>query len=340
MKIDFNNRKFFEHALKQNKVNYENNLTAAGAFFLLIKNVDFDIVDNLCDLVGKRIFLENSQGIYQSFSSPLISPFMQEFIINCAYDLIHNGVYLGTKTGSDYNASSWISHCLYEGEVASNLARAVGLNPDTAMKLGMLHDIGRKFDHSFMHTIKGYEYLCVLGYPSEAVCCLTHSFLSSDINGSLRGNRCANCDPALEGFYINEEGQGVFKEDHNKDEIAKFLDQYEYNLYDVIINVADLMASSKGVLYPHERVTNIYKRKYKGEEPDPINQSFFKISFINNMKKLLFLIEKDEKDNVVYNVKDMSGEEIDKIFVETSNEFMEMYNRIKDTNNNTMKQTM
>lgn len=205
----------------------------------------------------------------------------------------------------------------------------MGLNPDVGMKLGILHDIGRKFDQSFMHTIKGYEYLCSLGYNDEAICCLTHSFLSDETS---KGNRSANCDPAPEGFYVNEEGKGVFREESNKDDITYFLEQYNYNLYDIILNISDLMATSKGITSPYDRVLDVYTRK----SPD-INSPFFKVCFVNALRRMLYMMYEDEKYSKLYNKNEVPDENVDNLLIETSNEFMSKYTELQSKTKNKTK---
>ena len=94
------------------------------------------------------------------------------------------------------------------------------------MKLGILHDVGRKKDHSFMHTVKGFEYLMDQGLTNEAFCALTHSFSPSLKDGINIGNRCATGDPPIDGFYVNEKGEGVFVKDAILDDVTYFLANY------------------------------------------------------------------------------------------------------------------
>ena len=320
MILKFSNEENKNRALNTNSVNYENDLTAASAFMIVLKDLDYETMDNLCEEVSNNTSYSPKE-VYELIQNGC-SEDIKKVILKSAYDVIDSNRTLGNKTDGKHNASAWISHSLFEGRVASEFANTMGLNPDTAMKLGILYDIGRKFDQSFMPTIKGYEYLCDLGYKDDAICCLTHSFLSDETS---KGNRCANCDPALEGFYVNEEGKGVFKEESNKDEITYFLEQYQYNPYDVILNIADLMATSKAITSPYDRVLDVYTRK----TPD-INSSFFKVCFINAMRKMLYMIYKDEKYLELYNKNNIPDEYVDSLLIETSNDFMEKYTELKN----------
>lgn len=324
MRLDFNNEEDKTRALNTRGVDYENGLTAASAFMIVLNGLDFETMDNLCEEVANNTSYD-SKEVYDMIQNGC-SEELKETILNTAYRLIDMKKNIGNKTDGKHNASAWISHSLFEGRVASILAKSMNLDPDTAMKLGILHDIGRKFDQSFMHTIKGYEYLSKLGFKDDAICCLTHSFLSDETS---KGNRCANCDPALEGFYINEEGKGVFKNESDKDDITYFLEQYNYNLYDVILNIADLMATSKEITSPYDRVLDVYTRK----TPDR-NSPFFKVCFVNALRRMLYMLNQDEEYTKLYNKNEVPDEMVDRLFIDTSNEFMDYYIKLQSTLSN------
>ena len=331
MYLDFTNDSDKISAFSTIHVNYENEVTPEDAFFVILRNLDFEIIDNLCAFVAKETELGDPHIIYNLIESNCADFGFRKLVLNSAYELIHSGKPLGNKMSGAFNSSSWISHSLYEGEVASQLAEACGLNPDVAKKLGILHDIGRKIDHSFKHTIIGYELLRDAGYENEAVCCLTHSFLSVSIDGINKGNRCANCDPSIDGFYINDKGQGVFKDDSRIDDITTFLESYQYNPYDIILNISDLMATSSAIISPYDRMLDVYTRK----TPDLVNSPFFKVCFINHLNNLLYSFTNDEKYNKQININDMQSiGEIDSKLKVTSDSFMNTYiNDIKPKSN-------
>ena len=341
MYLNFNNEKNKNIALKTKRVNYENNVTEYDAFIVLLKDVDYSIIDTLCIEVARRIEEElnlstkiDPRIVHATIQSKSLSPSFKKTVLDVAYNIIHEGRRLGTKIDGKHNASNWIIHCLYEGEAMSKLAESMNLDTHTAMKLGLLHDIGRKEDQSFLHTVKGFEYLIEQGLEVEAFCSLTHSFLSVPKDGVNKGNRGANCDPSPEGFYINPNGEGVFKEGTSIDDVTKFLEQYEYNEYDIILNIADLMATSKGIESPYDRMINVYSRR----TPD-INSPFFKVCFINSLNRLLYTINKRTGYKPI-NINDMTSvEEIDRILITVSDTFMDTYlNYIqKDQSNITKK---
>ncbi len=319
----FTDEKYRQIALNKKNVNYQNNITSMDAFLILLSGLDYETIDNLCIEVSKKMRSMFPREVYYSIQNRDNDPMFRFTVLNTAYEIIHSDNKIGSKLIKKHNASNWISHSLFEGELASRFAKLMGLDSDTAMKIGILHDIGRKFDQSFSHTIKGFEYLVNQGLRDEAFCTLTHSFLSSPVNGVYKGNRCANCDPAIDGFYIDENGKGVFKEGSTMDDMAKFLENYEYNPYDIILNISDLMAMSKGITSPYDRMMDVYTRR----KPDSRNNAFFKVCFINALNSMMYSITKDENFNIVYNIKEFnSSKEIDELLLNTSNSFMDIYN--------------
>lgn len=332
MRLDFTSEVYKEKALSINNVNYNNNITSADAFFIVLAGLDYETIDNLCEAVKNKLSFQDSKKIYEFIQTGNCNIEFRQIVLDTAYELIHSNINLGNKIVNEkYNASAWVAHSLYEGEVASTLASKMNLDEDTAKKLGILHDIGRKFDHTFMHVIKGYEYLLMKGLKDEAICSLTHSFLSIPYDNELKGNRCANCDPSCEGFYIDKLGNGVFKEEKYKDDITLFLEKYNYNEYDVILNISDLMAMSSGIVSPYDRVDDVYTRK----TPDPINSSFFKVCFINTLRRVMYSITNDDKYIEIYNINEVS--DIENLFINTSNEFMQMYNNLIKNNSKVIK---
>ena len=324
MYLDFTDEKYKQLALSKKIVNYENNVTAKDAFIALLKGLDYELMDNLCVDVANKLTMDDPQKIYKLVQSNQCDDNLKNLILYTAYEIVHSKRFIGSKKRNGRPLTSWVSHCLYEGELASQFATKMGLNPDVAMKLGIVHDIGRKFDHSFCHTIKGFEFLVDEGLIDEAFCTLSHSFLTEEKNGVYKGNRNAICDPPLEGFYVDSNGNGLIKEGTKKDDITDFLENYEYNTYDVVINIADLMAMTVGIVSPYERLIDIYTRK----KPDPKNSAYFKVCFINNLNRIMYQITNNEEYSKPINLNDMKSEsEINEMLIKTSANFMLMYQR-------------
>lgn len=321
--IYFSNDFYHNIALNKKRINYDTSLTAATAFLVVLKDLDYETINILCNELADELSLKSSD-IYDLIQKGSGDDSFKNLVLEKAYELIHSKKKLGNKIiNENYNASSWIVHSLYEAEIASEIASKMNLNSDVAMKLGLLHDIGRKFSHSHEHILKGFEYLVDLGFLEEAFCCLTHSFLSTPQSGVYKGNRCAACTPAIDGFYVDNEGNGVFRENTKLDEITLFLNNYEYNLYDIILNIADLMATSDGIVSPYERLIDIYKRK----KPDKANDSFFKVCLINTLNKIMYDITGENEYRQELNTNRIDPGELDELLIKTSNTFMNEYNK-------------
>ena len=96
---------------------------------------------NLTDVIPEKEYLALVSGI----------------IVYAVVNIIDNNV----------NTSSWIAHCINTAQVCKILATKINLDEKCAETLGLLHDYGRKFNHSFNHTIIGFEKLIDLGNVTE-----------------------------------------------------------------------------------------------------------------------------------------------------------------------------
>ncbi len=292
MKLNFSNEEYKGKAKQSSAFGKtESKRTVAEAFMLLIKGVSQEDLSNLCkkiqqDLKGEgELTLEACYDITQGnvedideLVQKMKGKTAQEYLLELAYECVEkDGLHLGEKTiaGGKINTSSWISHSLYEVRVAQTLANKMGLDPEKAGVLAMLHDYGRKYIHDFTHVTKGFEALIDLGWDEEARACLTHSFINA--------GRCANCDPAEDGFYIDENGQPTWENEAPIDDMAEVLSTMKYDEYDTILNIADLMATDKGVTTPYARVEDVATRK----TPDPRNRAYFLSEFTNKLLEVM-----------------------------------------------------
>ena len=210
-----------------------------------------------------------------------------------------------------------MSHSLFAGEVCATLASHLGLDADRAKAAGLLHDYGRKFTHTFDHTMSGFESLVSIGWNNEAIGCLTHSFVN--------GGRCSNNEPALEGFYLDSEGNAKWREGAYKDDMTLFLENYEYTDFDILLNIADLMATDKGILSPKDRIADIATRRVI----DPTNRGYFLADITNvfiHILKRLNLAKEDFK--YIKADKNTSLEEIQNYFEEVSSYFFNVYTNL------------
>ena len=126
----------------------------------------------------------------------------------------------------------WILHSICVGDTAGIIAKSLNLDEDYAKTLGYIHDIGKRFGWNsyegvIPHAINGYNYLKSLGYDDKyAGICIKHSFLNNDIN-CLANDR----------DYTDSTNE---KYNFIKSYILK-----EYTIYEKIINLCDLMCTTK-----------------------------------------------------------------------------------------------
>ena len=338
MKLNFSKPEYKKIAMSmKNNSESLNKHSIAEAFMLLIRDVPKHDLSNLCiamkqDLkVDKKydldVFYRITQGEVKGLEEiikRIKGKTLEEYILDLAYGCIEGKIEIKNETGENekidalgknitnngINTSSWISHSLYEAKAAIRLAELKGLDREKAGTLAMLHDYGRKFIHDFSHVIKGFEKLVDVGFYDEARACITHSFINA--------GRCANCDAAEEGFYIDEKGIGKWENDIFVDDIAEVLSTLTYDQYDDVLNIADLMATSDGITTPFARVEDIASRKI----PDPRNRTYFLSEFINKLSSFM-ASEDGRKEKAVSAL--MSENELLKKFYEVSCEFYEFY---------------
>ena len=188
---------------------------------------------------------------------------LYELSINC----IEKHGSLGKKKEGNHICSAWMGHCILAGKASGKLAKKLNLTPEEqeqAIVNGIVHDIGRKKYHDWKHIIAGCEYLMDKGWNREAIACMTHSFLN--------GGRNCNNEKALPGLKFDDKGNEYIDSTKPLDHISEFLKAYgEYTELDLILNVADLMATSNKIVSPEARLTDIEKRR----KIDPTNRAYF-----------------------------------------------------------------
>lgn len=135
------------------------------------------------------------------------------------------------KTRND----GWINHSICVGNAAGVIAKALGLDEEKAKTLGYIHDIGKLIKFKG-HVMEGYNYLKRLGYDDEYCnVCLTHSYLNNDVN-------CTQGEPDSIPFR------------------TEFIKNHEYTIYEKIINLCDLMCTSK-VVTMEKRLIDVISRR-------------------------------------------------------------------------------
>lgn len=305
MSLYFKDEYYKKEALKDAKRKYLNKHSVHEAFFLLIENADKADLSNVCKLVQSyyrhmELSIDQCYNLTQGIGNDKLSfnKSVQHVIYNCAYKCIDQGRALGDKTIMDgkINTSDWMAHCLTEGKISGHLAALMGLDIERAQKLGILHDYGRKISQDPSHIIRGYEELCDRNWREEAIGCLTHSFLN--------GGRCSWNDSPEPGFYVDKYGNPHWMHGVQKDDITIFLEKYSFNEYDKILNIADLMAMSRKIVSPAERIADIATRKQKY---DPINRLYFLAELSNKLMEMLVKIGGKIPNDMIEPVKAKEG---------------------------------
>lgn len=222
-------------------------------FFELINSLDIDFLDNLIELMQERFNLSKDE-CYKVLQNKNTLKELKIKVFDLAYECIDNHKSLGSGV-SDYkfSKSAFISHSLEEARLCSLMAKKANLDTDKAFKMGLLHDYGRKYNHGGLHITLGFKKLFSLGYITESIGCLTHSFLND--------NYFACYNPTDE-YKVNDDLNIIYiKESVKENELYKFLSTYTYTDYDRILNLADLMTSANGVITPEKRIIDIEKRR-------------------------------------------------------------------------------
>lgn len=222
-------------------------------FFELINSLDIDFLDNLIELMQERLNLSKDE-CYKILQNKNTLKELKIKVFDLAYECIDNHKSLGSGV-SDYkfSKSAFISHSLEEARLCSLMAKKANLDTDKAFKMGLLHDYGRKYNHGGLHITLGFKKLFSLGYITESIGCLTHSFLND--------NYFACYNPTDE-YKVNDDLNIIYiKESVKENELYKFISTYTYTDYDRILNLADLMTSANGVITPEKRIIDIEKRR-------------------------------------------------------------------------------
>jgi len=139
------------------------------------------------------------------------------------------------------NPGPWTQHSIYAGKAAQFIAQNCNdIDSDTALILGMLHDIGRRFGITGMrHILDGYNFLMERGFYKAAKVCITHSF------------DCKNIKSAFGKWDCTEEEYEFVKQ---------YLGNTEYDDYDRLIQLCDALAFADGYSLIEKRMVDVALR--------------------------------------------------------------------------------
>jgi hypothetical protein len=147
------------------------------------------------------------------------------------------------------NPGPWAQHSRVVAEAARAIAaRAIAahhpdLDPTVAYVLGLLHDVGRRFQRpgvpDVRHVLDGHAFLRDLGFDDAARICLTHSFPIKHVDAFAGPWDC----PARERHFVQN-----------------FLDGVEYAPYDRLVQLCDALALPAGPCLIEKRLVDVALR--------------------------------------------------------------------------------
>lgn len=125
------------------------------------------------------------------------------------------------------NPGKWINHSIYVARAAKLIAeRCPDLDETTAYILGLLHDVGRRNGETGMrHVIDGYIFLRDKGFEDAARICMTHTFSYKNIQ-AIYGKWNCSAEELIA--------------------IENYLNQVNYNDYDLLIQLCDSLVLPSG----------------------------------------------------------------------------------------------
>ncbi|PTY39742.1 HD domain-containing protein [Brachyspira hampsonii] len=145
------------------------------------------------------------------------------------------------------NPTPWAEHSRYTAKAARIIASHYNknsknkkLDEDNAYIFGLLHDIGRYTGiSSERHLIDGYKYCIKYGWDKLAQICISHAFMTQDIN------------TAIGKFDMSEDDYNFMKE---------FISNAVYDDYDLLIQLCDSLALPTGFCILEKRFIDVALR--------------------------------------------------------------------------------
>lgn len=320
MELYFQTEDYFQRAMKLAEAAPGPVHSGAEAFAMLLNGIPQAILENLLRHMGEAFPALTQAECYaltQGHSVPGKAQADDDTFYRIraiALDCLRSGQLLGTSVGGCAITPALVGHCLFVGEACRILAGVLGLDADRAMAIGTLHDYGRRADSTLGHVLRGFELLSDAGWMQESLGCLTHSFLG--------GGRCASNEMAEAGFYVDAAGNPCWAPDAVRDHVTQFLSVYSYTDYDRILNLADLMATSYGIVSPAERIRDIATRR----TIDPVNRGYFLAALTNCLREYTAAMNGTENTQpALYAAAGIFLEEIEDAFQAASDQFWEAF---------------
>lgn len=145
------------------------------------------------------------------------------------------------KLGVRLSPGPWERHSMSVARNARLIAEKTGImDCDRAWVMGLLHDIGRRAGiKGILHIFDGYDYMMSMGEEEIARICLTHSFPLKDVN-TFMGKY--DCTPDQKEF------------------LQRFLENTEYDHYDILIQLCDAISLPGGACIMEKRLVDVALR--------------------------------------------------------------------------------
>ena len=164
--------------------------------------------------------------------------------------------------------ADWEKHSRDVARVCEAVAEKAGMDKDLAYAGGLLHDFYKSIQRDsevlyevngrkatmLAHPFRGYEYMMDKGFPEAARICLTHTFYNLDevYNGGF-DERLLPDDKAL---------------------LVEWLTDNEYDDYDKLVQLADNMASWRGIMSINDRFCDIMSRHPVSDPRSGLNKLY------------------------------------------------------------------
>lgn len=145
------------------------------------------------------------------------------------------------KIAAQLTPGPWEQHSISVAKNARLIAEKVeGMDCDKAYVMGLMHDIGRRTGiKGILHIFDGYDYMMSMKQEEIARICLTHSFPIKDVN-TFFGKYDCSLD--------------------QKEFLAEFLKNSEYDNYDILIQLCDAISLPYGACIMEKRLVDVALR--------------------------------------------------------------------------------
>lgn len=143
------------------------------------------------------------------------------------------------KVAGQMNPGPWVKHSENVGIAARNIAEKIlGMDPQKAYIVGLLHDIGRRVGIVDIptHVYEGYKYCMEKGWDEAARVCMTHSYrLMKD---EFDYEPSTDAEKAIKEYILHTEADD----------------------YDKLIQLCDSLATDYGFVILEKRFVDVTRR--------------------------------------------------------------------------------